>query len=201
MRNMKIAKAPDQKEKVINTESTKEARKAFDQFERQIMNSTVPDPVPDRMASLDEVKRVHREKLRRNQLSWRAEDVAIFIDKEIVRQDGLGSIITRGVLKMADQAVTAAEILDKSTEVVENQLAKFNRVCEAALDETKKRVVQLTDYNNRLSVALLNLNKTLGDEKMVRALENADKIASALTLLDALEKKGSLQKIMAALQS
>jgi len=101
---------------------------------------------------------------------------------------------------MVDQALTAAEILEKSTEVVENQLSKFHRVADSALEETKKRVSQLNDYNNRLTTSLANLNKTLGDEKMVRALENADRISQALSILDALEKKGSLQKIMDAMK-
>lgn len=102
---------------------------------------------------------------------------------------------------MVDQAVTAGEMLEKSTEVVENQLIKFNAVADKAIAESKKRVAQITDYNNRLGVALNNLNKTLGDERMLRALENADKLSTALELLDKLEKNGSLEKIMAAMRA
>lgn len=48
-------------------------------------------------------------------------------------------------------------------------------------------------------VGASNLNQKLGDERMTRALENAEKITAALTLLEELETRGSLDKIMRAL--
>lgn len=101
---------------------------------------------------------------------------------------------------MANQAVAASELLDKATEVLTASLSKFNQVSDNALNESKKRVSQITDYNNRLATSLANLNKTLGDERMARAVENAEKIVTALTLLDELEKAGRLEKIMAAIK-
>ena len=100
---------------------------------------------------------------------------------------------------MADQSVIAAEVLEKSADIFKTQSDKFNAVADNAIAEAKKRVSQLTDFNNRLATALTNLNKTLGDERMVHALENAERLTTALTLLDTLERKGALDKIMAAL--
>ncbi len=168
----------------INTETVKQARSEYKLLERRLHSGGLP------LATSDG----------RNKTVFHKDGVVELMGKELMRNDGGGSLITRSALQMVDQALTAAEILEKSTEVVENQLAKFHRVADSALEETKKRVSQLNDYNNRLTTSLANLNKTLGDEKMVRALENADRISQALSLLDALEKKGSLQKIMNALK-
>lgn len=183
----------------INTETAQRARSSYKLLDRRLHNGNLPF-ISEKSLSLEERKQAHKNKQGRNQIFCHRDDVAVLIEKELERMDGGGSLITRSALKMTDQAIVAAEILDKATEVVENQLTKFNRVADAALDETKKRVSQLNDYNNRLTTSLANLNKTLGDEKMVRALENADRISKALSLLDELEKKGSLQKIMDAMK-
>lgn len=185
---------------VVNTMFVKNARADYKLLERRLNNTHLPPVASNRGLSMDEIKRAHSRKQGRNQVLFRKGDVVDMMMKEVVRLDDGGSPITRSALKMTDQALIAAEILEKATSVVEDQLIKFNRVADSALDETKKRVSQLTDYNNRLTTAFSNLNKTLGDEKMVRALENADRIANALSLLDELEKKGSLQKIMDALK-
>ena len=102
---------------------------------------------------------------------------------------------------MADQAVEAAEILQNTQALFEKQLHQFNEASDKAVKEAKQRVSQLNDYTNRLATSLTNLNKVLGDERMARALENADKIAAALKLLDSLQQAGNLDKIIAALQA
>ena len=106
-----------------------------------------------------------------------------------------------GVINMADQAVQAAEILQSTQALFEKQLHQFNEASDKAVKEAKQRVSQLNDYTNRLGTSLTNLNKVLGDERMARALENADKIAAALKLLDSLQQGGNLDKIIAALQA
>jgi uncharacterized protein with GYD domain len=190
---------------MINTKSAKEARlsaqnlqRLFDQIDRKLFHATNKIRPG---ASIEEQKQCMRSGIGRNKIMFLMSDINAAINVEILRQDGGGSVITRSVLKMVDQAVTAGEILEKSTAVVENQLVKFNAVADKAIAESKKRVAQITDYNNRLGVALNNLNKTLGDERMLRALENADKLSTALELLDQLEKNGSLHKIMAAIRA
>lgn len=137
----------------------------------------------------------------RNQAVFVKEDVVRGVLLEVVRQDGGGSIITRRGHDMADQAVILAEVLEKSMELMDSQLDKFNAVSDKAIDSAKKKVAQLNDFSARLTQSLTNLNKVLGDERMVKALQNAETLANALTLLDELEKKGALQKVMAALQS
>lgn len=102
---------------------------------------------------------------------------------------------------MADQVVEAAEILQNTQALFERQLDEFNNAADAAVKEAKQRVSQLNDYTNRLATSLNNLNKVLGDERMVRALDNADKIAASLKLLDSLQQGGNLDKIIAALQA
>jgi len=184
----------------LNTETVKNARSDYKILFNRLHGGEVPPVASERRLNLEETKQEHKHKQGRNQITFHREDIAELMANELVRNDGGGSLITRSALKMVDQALTAAEILEKSTEVVENQLSKFHRVADSALEETKKRVSQLNDYNNRLTTSLANLNKTLGDEKMVRALENADRISQALSILDALEKKGSLQKIMDAMK-
>lgn len=106
-----------------------------------------------------------------------------------------------GVIDMADQVVEAAEILQNTQALFERQLDEFNNAADAAVKEAKQRVSQLNDYTNRLATSLNNLNKVLGDERMVRALDNADKIAASLKLLDSLQQGGNLDKIIAALQA
>jgi hypothetical protein len=176
------------------------ARTEFKRLSNRFKPCGLPLESKQRVLTSKEIKLMHKNKQGRNQILFHVEDVARQIDDEIVRMDGGGSLITRRALEMVDQAVTSAEILEKATEVMESQLSKFERVADAGIEQAKKRVSQLNDYNNRLVTSLNNLNKTLGDEKMIRALENADRIATALQLLDELEKKGSLQKIMAALK-
>ncbi len=136
----------------------------------------------------------------RNVVVYTKGDVEPLLYKEIVRTDDGGSIITRKALTMTTQAIEAAEILEESTKSVEAHLARFHRVADQALDETKKKISQLNDYSNRLSTSLVNLNKVMADERMGKAIENAERIATALKLLDELEKKGSLEKILAALK-
>ncbi len=187
---------------MIHTESAKSARMSITHLQRTLALGGAPSPMdPPRAMTVEEQKQMMRDgKTGRNVEMFRVEDLAFVMDAQITRQDGGGSLITMGALKMADQAVTSAEILEKATEVVENQLDKFNRTADRATAEAKKRVAQLNDYNNRLADALTNLNKTLGDERMRCALENADKLVVAMTLLDKLEKNGSLHKIMAAMK-
>ena len=185
----------------ICTESPEAARASFKKLQQLLLKNDFPINFHNpKNATFDELKELSRsKKAGRNIPCCSSKEAAKLIEAEFMRQDGGGSIITRKGMDMADQSITSAEILDKATEVIENQLVKFNRVSDSAIAETKKRVSQLTDYNNRLGVALGNLNKTLGDEKMARALENAEKLVTALTLLDELEKRGSLQKMMHAL--
>lgn len=106
-----------------------------------------------------------------------------------------------GVIVMAEQAIEAAEILRSTQALFQKQLHQFSEATDEAVKEAKQRVSQLNDYTNRLGTSLANLNKILGDERMARALENADKIAAALKLLDSLQQGGNLDKIIAALQA
>lgn len=102
---------------------------------------------------------------------------------------------------MADQSVEAAEILQSTQALFTKHLLQFNETADKTVKEAKQRISQITDYTNRLGTSLSNLNKVLGDERMVRALENADKIATALKALDTLQQSGNLDKIIAALQA
>ncbi len=106
-----------------------------------------------------------------------------------------------GVINMADQSVEAAEILQSTQALFTKHLLQFNETADKTVKEAKQRISQITDYTNRLGTSLSNLNKVLGDERMVRALENADKIATALKALDTLQQSGNLDKIIAALQA
>lgn len=95
----------------------------------------------------------------------------------------------------------AATVLEQAGKLFNEQLAKFNTTSENAVKSAKQRVSQLNDYNSRLASSLAALNKTLGDERMVAALNNAEKLATALELLDKLESSGKLDKIMAAMNA
>lgn len=120
---------------------------------------------------------------------------------EVVHSPEGFSIITRSAIKMTDQFVAASKLLDDAEQLFDKQVKKFNESSDKAISTAKQRVSQLNDYNNRLATALSNLNKTLGDEKMFRALESAEKLVTALTLLDKLESNGSLKRVMDALGS
>lgn len=140
-----------------------------------------------------------RRKGGRNHITYLRKDVDLYIAVELLRQDDGGSVITRGGVQMVDQVTMLAEMLETAGATVEKSLSKFKQTSDDAIGEAKKRVSQLNDYNARLSTSLANISKTLGDERLARALENADKLASALTLLDELEKRGSLAKVISAL--
>ena len=130
---------------------------------------------------------------------FRRADVQAFVLDEIVSTGPVGSVITRGVVKMTTQAELANEILAKATEIVETQLDRFTATCDKAVSEAKKRVSQLNDYQNRLATSLVNMNKILADDRLARALQNAERLSAALTLLDQLEANGSLERIMLAI--
>lgn len=66
--------------------------------------------------------------------------------------------------------------------------------------ETKKRTSQLNDHTHRLTTVLANINTVLANPALTKALDNAEKLTHALTLLEWLEKNGSLQRILAALK-
>lgn len=100
---------------------------------------------------------------------------------------------------MTEETIRAAEILDESVALFEHHHQTFSTVTDATIADAKKRVSQLNDYTNRLATALQNLNKTLGDEKMVRALQNAETLVRALEALQTLESNGSLANIMQAI--
>lgn len=161
-------------------------------------NSSIPPPLDKNSMNLERQRTVHRRKVR-GQVLFAESDVNRFILDELTNTESDSSVVVRGAAKMADQVVVAAEILEKATQVFDAQLKKFSATSDSSLAEAKKRVSQLSDYNNRLMASLANLNKTLSDEKLARALETADKMATALKLLDDLERQGSLKKIMDAL--
>lgn len=121
----------------INTTFVKNARADYKLLERRLNNTQLPPIASDKSLSMDEIKRAHSRKQGRNQIHFRKSDVVDMMMKEVVRLDDGGSPITRSALKMTDQALNAAEILKKATNVVEDQLTKFNRVADSALDETK----------------------------------------------------------------
>ena len=155
-----------------------------------------------RESSFVEIQAALRKNIRTgtsNTPHFRRADVQAFVLGEIVSTGPVGSVITRGVVKMANQAELANEILEKSSEIVEAQLDRFNTTCDIAISEAKKRVSQLNDYQNRLATSLVNLNKILADDRLARALQNAERLSAALTLLDQLEANGSLERIMVAI--
>lgn len=112
---------------------------------------------------------------------------------------GKTSFITRKGLDMTEHVAIATEAMEAALAAFSKQHKLFSDATDNMVSKSKQKVSQITDYNNRLATALTNLNKTLGDERMVRALENAEKLSTALALLDRLEQSGSLAKIMAAL--
>lgn len=105
-----------------------------------------------------------------------------------------------GVIDMADQIVEASKILGETEALFEKNLKKFGETADKTIREAKNRVSQINDYSNRLASALSNLNKVLGDDAMVKALENAERISSALKVLESLQQSGSLEKIFSAMQ-
>lgn len=111
------------------------------------------------------------------------------------------SLIIRSAIKVSSQQVEAVEIIEKMTVIMNAQAVKFNNTADSIVKEAKAKVSQLNDYTHRLSTSLDNLNKVLGNENMRVAIENADRIATALTLLDALESNGKLKKILAAINN
>lgn len=129
------------------------------------------------------------------------EDVNAFIIHEILEPSLNFSVVTRGSIKMSQQIVDAADILGNATQLFEKNIAQFNSASEEAVKAAKQRVSQLNDYSSRLAESLNKLNKVLGDERMVSALNNADKLSTALELLDKLEASGRLDKIMAAMNA
>lgn len=149
--------------------------------------------------SLADRREMFKRKQGRNQRFFDKNTVNKILILELMMEGSESSFVKRSAVRMADTVVQAAEVLDKSQEIFEHSLAAFSKASDEAIEDAKKRVSQLNDYNNRLATSLLNLNKTLGDERMARALENADRIAAALKLLDDLEKTGRLGKIMEAM--
>lgn len=158
------------------------------------------------VAEIVNYSRVHDKMLlakhdARNAPIFEREEVREAVIATITRQDFGGSTITHRAIEMTDQVIEATELLEKADKLFKAQNDKFTKTSDAAIESAKKRVSQLNDFNNRLTTSLLNLQKTLGSEAMLRALENADKISAALTLLDTLEKSGRLAKIMDAMQA
>lgn len=132
---------------------------------------------------------------------WRLGDIHGLIVFELTTPGTPFSTVTRGAIKVSEQIVEATEVLEQAGKLFNEQLAKFNTTSENAVKSAKQRVSQLNDYNSRLASSLAALNKTLGDERMVAALNNAEKLATALELLDKLESSGKLDKIMAAMNA
>lgn len=118
-----------------------------------------------------------------------------------VSGDGSIPINFSGVIDMAEQIIEASRILGETEALFEKNLKKFGETADKTIREAKNRVSQINDYSNRLATALSNLNKVLGDDAMVKALENAERISSALKVLESLQQNGSLEKIFSAMQS
>jgi hypothetical protein len=176
------------------------ARKAFVKIRASLERVDLIRPSLNAGTDLITAAEYHRAKGRNGTL-FSIKFINDGLALEIGRTDTGGSVITRHAIKMSDQLVNAAEMLDKTTELFKNSLATFEKVSGAALAQSKQRVSQLSDYNVRLATSLANLNKTMGDDGLHKTLEAAERMVAALERLDELEKSGRLGKIMAALQS
>lgn len=180
------------------------ARKSLQYYRHmRISGKEFANPIAGQLikASVITDKRALAKAKARNQPRYRVDAAKQILVMEITSKQGYGSIITRGAMKMTSETIEAAGLLDDSAELFNASLTKFNATSDAAISAAKQRVSQLNDYTNRLATSLTNLNKTLGSVEMARAVESADKIAAALTLLDALEKSGRLEAIMKAIGS
>jgi hypothetical protein len=118
---------------------------------------------------------------------------------EQIQSSGDSFMLKQRILLMSDETVKAAEVIEASTALMRTQLNEYVKVGDAAISEAKKRTSQLTDYTHRLSVAMNNLNRVLGSTEMAVALQNAEKITTALRLLEEMEKSGNLSRIMSSL--
>lgn len=190
----------------IDTRSASAAKESLQQMDKRAYRKPADQlrDVDELGISLFDLHRMDRGGQRRtgygrNNKLYTSREVDRFLVQSIVRQDDGDSIITTQGIEMAQQSAEAAQILEDSRTVFEEQLKKFRSTSDAAIAEAKKRTGQLNDYNKRLATALDNLNQKLGDERMARALDNADKITNALALLDELEQRGKLDRIMRAL--
>lgn len=190
----------------IDTRSASAAKESLQQMDKRAYRKPADQlrDVDELGISLFDLHRMDRGGQRRtgygrNNKLYTSREVGRFLVQSIVRQDDGDSIITTQGIEMAQQSAEAAQILEDSRTVFEEQLKKFRSTSDAAIAEAKKRTGQLNDYNKRLATALDNLNQKLGDERMARALDNADKITNALALLDELEQRGKLDRIMRAL--
>lgn len=179
------------------------ARKAVAALQRAVdrgVGGFMPPEQDRKSALLDPAARKLAIKHRGEPL-WRLGDVQGLIVFELTTPGIPFSTVTRGSIKVSEQIVEATEVLERAEKLFNEQLSKFTAASENAVKSAKQRVSQLNDYNSRLASSLAALNKTLGDERMVAALNNAERLAAALELLDKLESTGKLDKIMAAMNA
>ncbi len=110
-------------------------------------------------------------------------------------------IVKRRYLSMSMEMTKAAEILDSSTKLVEDHLARYTKIADQAVEKMKNVAKQLADHETHLSEAMQRLSKTLGDPAMSAALENAKQLSVALSLLEQMEPGGALERVVKALSA
>ena len=131
--------------------------------------------------------------------SFDSRKIREFFLKDLL--DGSGMVVNRRYLNMSMEMTKAAEILDSSTKLVEDKLARYMKTADQAAEKIQNMAKQLTDHEKYLSEAMQRLSKILGDPAMSAALENAKQLSAALSLLEQMEPGGALERVVKALSS
>lgn len=186
-------------------ESLSDAKKYFGELDAR-HNRFFRDALANGYLETDRSPEMLRHRLRlgisENVVQFDARKVDLFIKWAYSIDNKSGcSPLSQGILNMSQTMIEATESVEKMHKLFHEKVESFKQEADRGVDEAKKRVSQLNDYNTRLAESMSRLSKTMGDKQVALAIENAEKLIQALNALEKLQKNGDLEKIMAALQS
>jgi hypothetical protein len=110
------------------------------------------------------------------------------------------NIIKRRIKDMAKANEEVIKELEVSIEQIDVLFNKLQKSSDNFVLDSKTKVSKLKDMQGQLATSVANINKTISEPQLEKLVINAERLSSALELLDKLNKHGGLEKILAALK-
>lgn len=115
------------------------------------------------------------------------ENIMLMLGFEIATKSS-STIIKRNVKKMNATNEEVLGQLSACTEQLGSLIGKWNDTSDKVVNDMKTKVSKIKDVQGQLVTSIANVQKTVTDAQLERLVNNAERLASALSTISELNK-------------
>ena len=90
--------------------------------------------------------------------------------------------------------------LDDCTGQLDFLIGKWNASTDKAVNDMKTKVSKIKDVQGQLATSMANVQKTISEQQLERLVNNAEKLATALTTISELNKNPNVASFISLMK-